>query len=123
MRHIPVTQFKWQPAGLSCTAASGNSSSDRRSLLTVREQKQITASLEAADWFVRFQDDPMSRYDQMRYFSWLKQSPVHVAETLRLMRISRLVRSILLLPSNAKEEGVPPGGLGECKHTGPDRLH
>lgn len=65
----------------------------------MREHKQITASLEAADWFVRFQDDRMSRHDQMRYFSWLKQSPVHVAETLRLMRISRLVRSILLPPS------------------------
>lgn len=70
----------------------------------VREQKQIAATSEAADWFIRFHDGGMSRHDRMRYLCWLKQSPGHVAETLRLMSIYRSLRSILLPPSNAKGE-------------------
>jgi ferric-dicitrate binding protein FerR (iron transport regulator) len=68
----------------------------------VGEHKRQAAALEAADWFVRFDDRCMSRHDRARYVGWLKQSPVHVAETLRLMRIHQLLRSIVFLPTDAE---------------------
>jgi ferric-dicitrate binding protein FerR (iron transport regulator) len=89
----------------------------------VGEYKRQAAALDAADWFVRFDDRCMSRHDRARYVAWLKQSPVHVAETLRLMRIHQLLRSIVFLPPDAREKAVSQGSLFDCSHAGEHRLH
>jgi ferric-dicitrate binding protein FerR (iron transport regulator) len=60
----------------------------------VREGKRIAAAAKAADWFVRVSDAPVSRQDRSRYLGWLKQSPMHVAETLRLLHVCGLLRSM-----------------------------
>lgn len=48
----------------------------------------------AADWFVRVGDASLSSEDRSRYLGWLKQSPVHVAETLRLLHVCGLLRAM-----------------------------
>lgn len=83
----------------------------------------MAAALEAADWFVHFDEDRISRHDRTRYLAWLKQSPLHVTETLRLMHIYGLLRSILSLPSDAREKVGSPSSLVDCKHSGRHRLH
>lgn len=88
----------------------------------MREHNRIAATLDAADWFVRSDDDSMPRDDRTRYLAWLKQSPVHVAETLRLMRLCGLLRSIFLPSSDACEENASRGNL-DCKHSGRHRLY
>lgn len=87
----------------------------------VSEYKRQVAALEAADWFVRF--DGVSRHDRTRYFAWLKQSPLHVAETLRLMLIYQSLRSILLPSSDATEEPSSPSSPIGCNHSGRHCLH
>jgi ferric-dicitrate binding protein FerR (iron transport regulator) len=89
----------------------------------VRADKQIAATSEATDWFVRFLDDGMSRHDRMRYLCWLKQSPVHVAETLRLMRICRLLHSFFLPRSDADAEDAPPCKVVDGNRSVPHRPH
>jgi ferric-dicitrate binding protein FerR (iron transport regulator) len=89
----------------------------------VGQHKRQAAALEAADWFVRFDDRCTSRHDRARYLVWLKQSPVHVAETLRLMRIHQSLRSIVFPPTDACEEGVSPGSLVDWNHAAGHRRH
>jgi hypothetical protein len=71
-----------------------NESPSNRLKLTVREGKRIAVSVKAADWFVRVGDASVSSEDRSRYLSWLKQSPMHVAETLRLLHMCGLLRSM-----------------------------
>lgn len=104
-------------------AEAGTSTSDRRSLLTVREHNRIATTLEAADWFVRLDDDRTPHHDRTRYLAWLKQSPVHVAETLHLIHLYGSLRSIFLPPSDAREEDASRSNLVDCKHSGGDGLH
>jgi ferric-dicitrate binding protein FerR (iron transport regulator) len=85
-------------------------------------KRQKVAALDAADWFVRFSCDGMSRHDRTRYLAWLKQSPLHVAETLLLMRINELLRSIFL-PTDAREDVASPGILVDCNCSDRHRLH
>jgi ferric-dicitrate binding protein FerR (iron transport regulator) len=89
----------------------------------VGQHKRQAAALEAADWFVRLDDRCMSRHDRARYLAWLKQSPVHVAETLRLMRIRRSLYSIVFPPTSAREQAVSAGSLVDWNHAAGHRLH
>jgi ferric-dicitrate binding protein FerR (iron transport regulator) len=86
----------------------------------VSEYKQRVAALEAADWFVRF--DAVSRHDRTRYLAWLKQSPLHVAETLRLMCIYQSLRALLFPSSDAGGAGAPDSAV-DCNHSGRHSLH
>jgi hypothetical protein len=122
MRYIPVALRKWQTTSPQL-CRRGYFDEPWAVLLVVREHKQIAATSEATDWFVRFFDDGMSRQDRMRYLCWLKQSPVHVAETLRLMRIYRLLCSIFLPRSDADAEDEPPDRVVDGNRSDPHRPH
>ena len=45
------------------------------------------ASSEAADWFARLQAGGMGREEREQFVEWLRESHVHVAETLRVAQI------------------------------------
>lgn len=49
----------------------------------------------AADWYVRLRDNDLNRVDQQRYMQWLKQSPSHVAEMLRMKRLHGVLNRAL----------------------------
>lgn len=53
--------------------------------------KDLGASLQAAEWFARLDADALSRAEKKQYLNWLKTSPVHIAEMLRISRIHRLL--------------------------------
>lgn len=42
---------------------------------------------QAADWFIRMQAGEISGVEQARYWKWLRRSPAHIAETLRISRL------------------------------------
>lgn len=105
------------------THQHGYFSEDRRSLLhriltgtghgqlavIVHQHTRWVAALEAAEWFVRIDDDCLSHQDRTRYLGWLKKSPIHVAEMLRLVRVCEQLRSALsaqLGPSSGRSNHV-----------------
>ena len=49
-----------------------------------RDEKQALISEEAAEWLVRLRDEKLGSADRRRYVVWLKQSPSHIAEMLRV---------------------------------------
>lgn len=48
-----------------------------------RERRE-RAALEAAEWVLRLTSGEMSRSERLEYVSWLRESPLHVAEMLRV---------------------------------------
>jgi restriction system protein len=44
---------------------------------------------QAAEWFARLQADDVTAKERRQYIAWLRQSPVHIAESMRVERISR----------------------------------
>jgi len=49
-----------------------------------REEKRALISEEAAQWLVRLRDEKLGSAERRRYVGWLKQSPSHIAEMLRV---------------------------------------
>ncbi len=49
-------------------------------------------SEEAAEWFVRLKDGDVEVATRSQYLQWLKKSPSHIAEVLRICRIYGLLR-------------------------------
>jgi transmembrane sensor len=45
------------------------------------------AALEAAEWLLRLQDQRVPRSERAEYVRWLRESPLHVAEILRVSRV------------------------------------
>jgi len=62
---------------------------------------------EAAEWFIRLRDDRLNIRNRERNVRWLKQSPAHIAELLRIQQIYTVLRS-------AKLENRPPGPPGQA---------
>jgi transmembrane sensor len=48
---------------------------------------QLSASDQAAEWFIRLRDRDLSAADRRKYVRWLKHSPSHISEFLRLCQI------------------------------------
>jgi len=46
---------------------------------------------EAASWHVRLKDNAATTYERLEYLQWLKESPVHVAEALRMRNLGELL--------------------------------
>lgn len=46
--------------------------------------EQARISERAAEWYIRLRDENLSKIDRQRYLLWLKQSPTHIAEILRM---------------------------------------
>jgi len=67
--------------------------------------RTVLITQEAAEWYVRLQDGDVPLAKRVSYIFWLKASPVHVAEMLRMRRLgSRLRRAGLIGPSNDADE-------------------
>jgi transmembrane sensor len=56
------------------------------------ENRRTAISIEAAEWFVRLKDDDMNARDRRIFLAWLKESPMNIAELLRLRETYRHVR-------------------------------
>lgn len=67
---------------------------------------RLAVSSEAAEWFVRLRDDRLGARHRERNVRWLKQSPAHIAELLRIQQVYRVLRA-------AKVQNRPPGAPGE----------
>lgn len=63
---------------------------------------RMSLSNEAAEWFVRLRDDRMGMRHRERNVRWLKQSPAHIAELLRIQQVYQVLRA-------AKVQGVVEG--------------
>jgi transmembrane sensor len=63
---------------------------------------RMSLSNEAAEWFVRLRDDSMGARNRERNVRWLKQSPAHIAELLRIQQVYQVLRA-------AKLQGGPKG--------------
>jgi len=61
--------------------------------------KMALTAEEAAEWYVRFRDRDVSLGKRLSYISWLKASPRHIAEMLRMRSLAfRLRRAQLIHP-------------------------
>ena len=49
---------------------------------------------ETAHWFVRLQDDDLTFRERRAYLHWLRASPVHVEQMLRMGQICVYLRNI-----------------------------
>ena len=66
------------------------------------ENSKRALSDEAAEWFIRLRDDRLGMRHRERNVRWLKQSPAHIAELLRIQQVYTVLRA-------AKLETRPPG--------------
>lgn len=57
-----------------------------------QDLKSTLISEEAADWLVILKEPNLSFGERRRYVRWLKQSPAHIAEILRLSTLDGLLR-------------------------------
>lgn len=69
---------------------------------------KVALSNEAAEWFVRLRDDSLGTRHRERNVRWLKQSPAHIAELLRIQQVYKVLRA-------AKLENRPPAPPGEAE--------
>jgi transmembrane sensor len=54
-------------------------------------ERKAQVSVEAADWWVRLQLEAESQTTREQYFDWLRQSPLHIAEMLRMGKVHGLI--------------------------------
>ncbi|MGH8176112.1 MAG: FecR family protein [Steroidobacter sp.] len=74
-------------------------------MMEQRDNNKLAAmSEEAAEWFVRLRDDDLRIADQYQYLQWLKESPAHVAEMLRLCRVYGMLKEANLQPFRLNAE-------------------
>src|SRR5262245_24981326 len=57
-----------------------------RSLMDANERRRQAAA-DAADWWVRLQSADLSATQRGEFVDWLRESPVHVAEMLRIAQV------------------------------------
>jgi transmembrane sensor len=75
---------------------------------SARDGAREALSSEAAEWFIRLRDDRLSERYRERNVRWLKESPAHIAELLRIQQVYKVLRA-------AKLENRPPGPPGEAE--------
>ena len=56
------------------------------------ERNRRLVAAEAAEWLDRLSSDDLSVSDRAEFVDWLRESPVHVAETLRIERLRAIQR-------------------------------
>ena len=65
-----------------------------------RSARDVAATLavsnEAAEWFVRMRDDRLTARQRQKNVRWLKQSPTHIAELLRIQQVYKVLRAAKL---------------------------
>lgn len=67
---------------------------------------RLALSNEAAEWFVRLRDERLATKHRERNVRWLKQSPAHIAELLRIQQVYKVLRA-------AKIQNRPLDASGE----------
>lgn len=72
-----------------------------------RDDAKRALSDEAAEWFIRLRDDRLNMRSRERNVRWLKESPAHIAELLRIQQVYTVLRA-------AKLENRPPGPPGQA---------
>jgi transmembrane sensor len=67
-----------------------------------------SVSDQAAEWFIRLRDRDLTTVERRRYVRWLKQSPNHIAEFMRLCRLYGRVKRAKLptLPPELEQSNV-----------------
>lgn len=75
---------------------------------SLHESAKEALSNEAAEWFVRLRDDSLGMRHRERNVRWLKQSPAHIAELLRIQQVYKVLRA-------AKLENRPPAARGDAE--------
>ena len=60
-------------------------------------RKPSKVMVEAADWFLRIEDGPLSKFEKSEFLAWLRSSPLHVRSYLSAAHVARR------LPSAFKE--------------------
>ncbi|HEY0681675.1 MAG TPA: FecR domain-containing protein [Steroidobacter sp.] len=70
-------------------------------------------SNEAAEWFVRLRDDRLGLQHRERNVRWLKQSPDHIAELLRIQQVYKVLRAAKLQDRSPPGEGEPESNVIE----------
>lgn len=68
----------------------------------LQDRKSTLISEEAAEWLVILKESNLRFSERRRYVRWLKQSPAHIADILRLSALNGLLRK-------ADLEGIRPG--------------
>lgn len=70
-------------------------------------QRIASISAEAAEWFVRLKDKDLSAAERQRYLQWLRLSPAHIAEMLRISRLYGALRSVGVVETTASDPSDP----------------
>ncbi len=72
-----------------------------------------SASDQAAEWFIRLKDRDLAAGDRRKFVRWLKQSPSHIAEFMRLCQLYGRVKraKVPTLPPEEATSNVIPLGL------------
>lgn len=89
------------------TAPTDDEDADMKGHLHERA-KMAALSDEAAEWFIRLRDDRLGIRHRERNVRWLKQSPAHIAELLRIQQVYKVLRA-------AKLDHRPPGPPGDAE--------
>jgi ferric-dicitrate binding protein FerR (iron transport regulator) len=55
-------------------------------------ERHRLASEEATVWWMRLHFEELARADRERFIDWLRESPLHVAEMLRLAQMHRALK-------------------------------
>jgi transmembrane sensor len=74
---------------------------------SARDNAKQALSDEAAEWFIRLRDDRLNERHRERNVRWLKQSPAHIAELLRIQQVYTVLRA-------AKLDNSPPSSPGQA---------
>ena len=69
------------------------------------EHRIASVSAEAAEWFVRLKDKDLSAAERLRYVQWLRLSPTHIAEMLRISQVYGALRAVGVGESTASKPG------------------
>jgi len=76
---------------------------------TENRKRQLIVE-EAASWHLRLNEGACTTRDRIEYLQWLKQSPAHVAEALRMRNLKSLLRGAKLEQLRSSAAGA--GGWG-----------
>ena len=59
--------------------------------MTDRQHRQARATEEAAEWLLKLQESGLTTATRGEFVDWLRESPLHVAEMLRIARLRSVI--------------------------------
>ncbi|MFC4314930.1 FecR family protein [Steroidobacter flavus] len=76
---------------------------------------RMSLSNEAAEWFVRLRDDRLGTRNRERNVRWLKQSPTHIAELLRIQQVYQALRAAKVVNRSPRASGQEASNIIELE--------